>query len=409
MMQRFFFTGFQWSTIEPHDDDDEIIKFQVRCFGAEFEIQYRPRNLSLSPYLLEQHYSSLALMRVSEMGDNRDHERALEEIHRLKKPFEELMTKLAPNPLPSTDYLSDYLYAPLLILEAKAEAQDSTIIQPHFKGQIPRQILLPAGQGISTRDDCLLKSMKCFSSRQIRLIPTSSDPEQHPCLRGPTKVIAGDGTVCYYKDLPPWSTPLERLSRGQSWIHMEIPAAIKAKKLRSDIRICQLHSVVVDDDCEVLQHWFVATKEEIVAKWQNDGFDIWTPEQYADLNNSKKRLVGMLLHYIENKGTLEEIAPWSDCLDENRRRWATELEDLVGELHAAGLVWGDVKPSNVLVDRDDRLWLIDLEGGYTPGWVDEANRDSQEGDLQGVKRVKEWLAKWGEKPVDRIVPRNNWT
>ncbi|KAJ8063442.1 hypothetical protein OCU04_008660 [Sclerotinia nivalis] len=399
MTQRFFFTEFQWSTIEAHhDDDDEIIKFQVRCFGAEFEIQYRPQNLSLSPCLLKQHHSSLAIMRANEVRDNRDREKALEEIHRLKKLFEELMVKLAPNPLPSTDYLSDYLYAPLLILEAKAEAQDSTIIHPHFKGEFPRQIRLPAGQGMSTRDDSLLKSMKCSSSRQVRLISTSSDPEQHPCLRGPTKVIAENGTICYYKDLPPWLTPLGRLRRGRPWIHIEIPAAIAAKKLRPDIRICQLHSVIVDDDCEVLQHWFVATKKEIVAKWENDGFDIRTPEQYADLSHSKKRLVGMLLHYIENKGTLEEIAPWSDCLDKSRRRWAAELEGLVGELHAAGLVWGDVKPSNVLVDRDDRLWLIDLEGSYTPGWVDEANRDSQEGDLQGVKRIKEWLAKWSEKP-----------
>lgn len=86
---------------------------------------------------------------------------------------------------------------------------------------------------------------------------------------------------------------------------------------------------------------------------------------------------------------------------------ATELEGLVEELHTAGLVWGDAKPSNILVDQDDRLWLVDLEGGYTLGWVDEANRDSQKGDSQGVKRIKEWLAKCGEKPLDRVVPRSH--
>ncbi|KAF7856812.1 hypothetical protein EAF04_009575 [Stromatinia cepivora] len=274
MTQRFFFEGFQWSTIEEHDDDDEIIKFQVRCFGAEFEIQYRPQNLSLSPYLLEQHYSSLALMRANEIGDNRDAEKALEEIHRLKKPFEELMTQLAPDPLPSIDYLSDYLYAPRLLLQAIAATQDSTVIQPHFKGQLPRQIVLPPGQSMCARDKELIKSIKHSSSRQVQLIPTSSDPEQHPCIRGPTKVIAADGAVCYYKDLPPWLTPVGTLRRGGSWIHMEISAAIKAKKLRPDIRICRLHSVVVDDDCENLQHWFIAPKEELVTKWADDGYDI---------------------------------------------------------------------------------------------------------------------------------------
>ncbi len=30
-------------------------------------------------------------------------------------------------------------------------------------------------------------------------------------------------------------------------------------------------------------------------------------------------------------------------------------------LHAAGYVWGDVRPANVIVDRDDKLWLIDID------------------------------------------------
>ncbi|KAF7904194.1 hypothetical protein EAF00_001528 [Botryotinia globosa] len=282
-------------------------------------------------------------------------------------------------------------------LLAIAPAQDSNIIQPHFKGELPRQIRWPEGRYISTWGDWL-KSTKCFTSDQIQLISTSSDPEKHPCIRGPTKVIAADGTTCYYKDSPPWASAVSKVTKGEQWIHMQIPAAIKAKKLHPDIRICRLHSVIVDDDREVLQHWFRATQEKLLAKWRNDGSDDWTPEQYANPNFSMKRMVGILIHYIENKGTLQEISPWSDCLDENRRRWGTELEDLVEELHAAGLVWGDVKPSNVLVDQDERLWVIDLKGSYPPGCVDETNRDSQEGDLQGVKRIKEWLAKYGEKP-----------
>lgn len=317
MTQRFFLEEFQWSTVDAHDDDDEIIKFQVRCLGVYFEIQYRPHNLSLSPNLLEQHCSSLSIMRACEVGDNRDAEKALQEIHRLKKPFEELMAELAPNPPPSHNRLSDYLYPPLLILEAKAPAQDRVIIQPYLKGELPRQMRWPGGRYISTWGDWL-RSMRCFTSNQIQLISTSSDPEKHPCIRGPTKVIAGDGTVCYYKDLPPWASAVSKVAKGEQWVHMQIPAAIKAKKLRSDIRICRLHGLVVDDDRTVLQHWFCASEEELLSKWNNDGRDDWTPEQYANQDFGMKRLVGMLIHYIENKGTLEEIAPWSDCLDEDR-------------------------------------------------------------------------------------------
>ncbi|CAD6442366.1 713e0eec-ffbb-4749-886f-a37cc987178a [Sclerotinia trifoliorum] len=395
MMQIFFLESFQWSGIGEHDD--ELIKFQIRCFGAKFEIQYTLQNLSLSPNLLEQYQSSLAIMRACEVGDNRDGDKAFEEILRLKKPFEELIIELAPNPPPSCNQLSDYLYPPFLILEAKAAAQDSTIIQPHFKGQLPRQIRFPAGEYISPPLDWL-NLVKSSTSQQIQLVP-SPDLEQHPCLRGPGKVIAEDGALCYYKELP----SLSAVAEAKSWIHIQIPAAIEAKKLRSDIRICRLHSVVVDDDREVLQHWYSATEKDLVDEWRGDISDDWTPEEYADPNFDIRRVVGILLHYIDSKGTLEQIVPWSDCLDEHRHRWAIELEDLVGELHAAGLVWGDAKPHNVLVDRDDKLWLIDLEGGYTLGWVDEANKNSQEGDLQGVKRIKEWLAKWSKKSIDRIV------
>ncbi|ESZ97865.1 hypothetical protein SBOR_1741 [Sclerotinia borealis F-4128] len=148
-----------------------------------------------------------------------------------------------------------------------------------------------------------LKPVKSFTSPQIQLVPTSSDPEQHPFLREPTKVIAGDGTVYYYKDL---SQGLLPLGKKKPWIYIQIQSAIDAKKLRSNIQICHLHSVVIDNDREVLQHWFCATKEDLLAKWEDNGSYGLIPEQYTDSN---KHLVGILLYYIENKGTLEEIAP----------------------------------------------------------------------------------------------------
>ncbi|CAD6447949.1 849a3b60-9fcd-4f96-9347-ff08453b0835 [Sclerotinia trifoliorum] len=276
----------------------------------------------------------------------------------------------------------------------------NTIIQPNFKGELPRQSRVPIGQHISIRGDWL-KPVKSSTSQQIRLLPTSSNLEEHPYLRGPTKVIADDNTICYYKEFPAWLSPLRTVTKEKPWIHIQISAAIDAKKLRSDIHVCRLHSVIIDDDREVLQHWPHPSKEDLYNKWGRDGGYLdWTGEQYADPNFSMKRLVGILLYYIDNKGTLEEVAPQSD--DEHRYRWATELENIVGELHTAGLVWGDAKPSNLLIDRNDQLWLIDLEGSYTPRWVDEDNRDSQEGNLQGVERIKKWLAKCNNKSTDCI-------
>ncbi|KAK2668010.1 hypothetical protein RAB80_017201 [Fusarium oxysporum f. sp. vasinfectum] len=52
-------------------------------------------------------------------------------------------------------------------------------------------------------------------------------------------------------------------------------------------------------------------------------------------------------------------------------------------LHEEGIVWGDAKPDNVLIDKDENAWIIDFGGSYTPGWVDEDKAETFEGDYQG--------------------------
>jgi serine/threonine protein kinase len=183
---------------------------------------------------------------------------------------------------------------------------------------------------------------------------------------------------------------VRRVALGEPWAYKQIAAALEEKRLRPEIRICRFYSVVIDEDCNVLQHYIRAPQQEL-AKWGDDFESESESPPRGSADCGSKRMVGILITYIENKGTLHEVAPWSDCLDEKRRCWAAELECLVRELHAAGLVWGDAKPHNVLVDQEDRLWLIDFDGGYTYGWVDEVKNETQEGDLQGVERIKEWL------------------
>ena len=55
-----------------------------------------------------------------------------------------------------------------------------------------------------------------------------------------------------------------------------------------------------------------------------------------------------------------------------RQRWKTQIDDTVAQLHANGIIWGDVKDANVLIERKTRdAWLIDFGGSVTDGWVDE--------------------------------------
>lgn len=72
---------------------------------------------------------------------------------------------------------------------------------------------------------------------------------------------------------------------------------------------------------------------------------------------------------------------------EDRARWAREAAAMKDALHAHGVVWGDAKGDNLVVDAGGRLWIIDFGGSYTEGWVDPAVAGTREGDDMGVDKV----------------------
>lgn len=46
----------------------------------------------------------------------------------------------------------------------------------------------------------------------------------------------------------------------------------------------------------------------------------------------------------------------------------------------------------MIVDAvDDKLVLIDFEGGYSSGYVDADKADTKEGDLQAVERIVDFI------------------
>ncbi|KAF5869886.1 uncharacterized protein Bfra_010031 [Botrytis fragariae] len=111
----------------------------------------------------------------------------------------------------------------------------------------------------------------------------------------------------------------------------------------------------------------------------------------------------ILFTYIEKKGTPKRLGPSDTYSNEHRHRWATEIEGLVQELHAAGIVWENV-------GLDDRLWLINLDDKKEDSllnipeddsrapqwprwliWVDDEKKYTYDGDSQGVERIKAWL------------------
>jgi serine/threonine protein kinase len=76
---------------------------------------------------------------------------------------------------------------------------------------------------------------------------------------------------------------------------------------------------------------------------------------------------------------------------ERRDKWAAQIRKTVDQLHEIGVIWGDGKASNVIIDKDDIAWLIDFGGGWTDGWVDEKLADTVEGDEQAVTNIMKFL------------------
>lgn len=96
---------------------------------------------------------------------------------------------------------------------------------------------------------------------------------------------------------------------------------------------------------------------------------------------------GILLEYVEHRGALSDF-DLRDFSKDVRRRWMRELEDGIMCLHAAGIVWGDAQPKNILVDNEDNLWLIGFSGD-SDGWVDEDKVRTVEGDVQALNKMLE--------------------
>jgi tRNA A-37 threonylcarbamoyl transferase component Bud32 len=72
---------------------------------------------------------------------------------------------------------------------------------------------------------------------------------------------------------------------------------------------------------------------------------------------------------------------------ELRQKWISQITETVQCLHEWGLVWGDGKPSNIIIDERDDAWLIDFGGGFTDGWVDKELAETIKGDDQALAKI----------------------
>lgn len=101
-------------------------------------------------------------------------------------------------------------------------------------------------------------------------------------------------------------------------------------------------------------------------------------------------ICGVLLEYIDHRKVLSEVNMGAES-PHTLIEWIKQLKSGLHELHQAGIIWGDAKPENILIDKNNDLRIVDFEGGYTEGWVDQDKAGSLEGDEQALCRICQYL------------------
>ncbi|GKU09159.1 unnamed protein product [Fusarium langsethiae] len=109
------------------------------------------------------------------------------------------------------------------------------------------------------------------------------------------------------------------------------------------------------------------------------------------VQNNDGVIFGLLLTYIDcGRVTLScSVQPGTQVAQ--REKWVAQIQEIVGQLHDAGIVWGDAKPDNILIDRNQDAWVIDFGGGYTEGWVPKSLAGTMEGDRIALKKIVDYI------------------
>lgn len=105
-------------------------------------------------------------------------------------------------------------------------------------------------------------------------------------------------------------------------------------------------------------------------------------------------ILGFLREWVASKDSLEDLkrTGFPGLQKDTREKWRRQIKEAVDSLHKVDIVWGDAKPSNVVIDDlDNDAWLIDFGGGWTEGWVDKNLQNTKAGDQQAVERMLKFL------------------
>lgn len=326
------------SHITSIDDDD--CEFTVRSNGRLFYIHISTSYFRNSPAIMAQYLIYLEVLRSGEEEINGVLDSDVYEW--VMQPFAPLIAELAPTATSTPASgggrvtLQDYLFPEWFV--CKLEAVDDNLVPRRVDTQHSGHVQ----PGVWLDDEFLDDLRTWVASFHPSKVEIYFEEPEDALYKAPEKVLVhGGDTPCFFKAFDPGAIK-------QAKAELQAYKRIAKAELRSNVHICRLCGVVQDEK----------------------GF-----------------LMGMLLTYIDHRHRTLQIAVAPGILPSLRQKWANQITETLKSLHRAGIVWGDAKAENVLVDTKDNAWITDFGGGYTEGWVNRENTGTIDGDLQGLEAI----------------------
>ena len=84
--------------------------------------------------------------------------------------------------------------------------------------------------------------------------------------------------------------------------------------------------------------------------------------------DGRSDIIGLLLTNVESQDTLEGIL-LGESEAAQREKWFRDMKHMPKLLREKDIIWGDAKADNILVDKLSEVWMIDIGGSYTVGWL----------------------------------------
>jgi serine/threonine protein kinase len=252
-----------------------------------------------------------------------------------------VLEKLAPQTSLQDLRLEYFLYSPtyhLKIVDAgtdgdvNIEGWDKCSYTPSFFTSTMRTADLPEAY----------KEIPRFRAREIRIAPVIDKEKSLDAIQG--RVVMADGVSMYSKPRVEWrESEFDR--------ELQIMSRIKKAGLIGRIRVPELLGIVVSGE-------------------------------------NGESTMGMLMTLITSPELGKHLeSPGFHDKGDLHKKWEEQVTTIVRELHSHGIVWGDVNPMNVAIDEALDAWVIDFGGMNNAEFIDSENRETVEGDNQGITRL----------------------